>query len=170
MNERIGTNEITALKKSFPLARLGGALGAAALIFTLSSPAQSGGPFSLAWSTIDGGGGLSSGGQFTLQGTIGQPDASPSAGGNFKLEGGFWSGVSLWQTPGAPTLKIKLIPGGLAVLSWPVSASGFTLEYRSSLSSGQWSAAANPVADTATEHTVTVPAAGVMKCYRLAHP
>ncbi len=57
--------------------------------------AQSGGPYELSWSTIDGGGGRSSGGQYTLLGTIGQPDAAYSAGGDYELLGGFLPGGPL---------------------------------------------------------------------------
>ena len=57
--------------------------------------AQSGGPYVLDWSTIDGGGGRISGGQYALTGTIGQPDAAYSAGGNYELLGGFWPGGPL---------------------------------------------------------------------------
>jgi len=132
--------------------------------------AQSGGPFALKWSTIDNGGGTSSGGQFSLNGTIGQPDAGTLAGGQFKVEGGFWSGITLLQTPAAPILKLKLVGGGQAVISWPVSVTGFTLQESLAASEGIWNATPQAVADTATEHTVTVPAAGVMKCYRLKNP
>jgi hypothetical protein len=142
-------------------------LAALILLPTLTS-AQSGGSFALSWSTIDGGGGTSSGGQFALSGTIGQPDAGVLTGGNFKLEGGFWSGITLVQATGAPILKIKLIGGGLAVLSWPVSVTGFTLEETATVAQpNSWSATPQSVVDTATEHTVTVPAVGVIKCYRL---
>jgi hypothetical protein len=129
--------------------------------------AQSGGQFDLSWSTIDGGGGTSSGGQFQLSGTIGQPDAGRLAGGRFKLEGGFWSGFTVQQTAGAPMLKIKLLSNGQAILSWPVGVSGFTLEECPALNSGVWTTTLQSVADTATEHTVTVPASGLIKCYRL---
>jgi hypothetical protein len=132
--------------------------------------AQSGGPFTLNWSTIDNGGGTSRGGQFAVSGTIGQPDAGTLAGGQFRLEGGFWSGITLVQTPGAPMLKIKMIGGGLAVVSWPISVNGFTLEESPAASNGAWNAAPQAIVDTATEHTVTVPAAGVLKCYRLKNP
>ena len=130
--------------------------------------AQSGGSFSLSWSTIDGGGGTSSAGKYQVMGTIGQPDAGVLSGGNFKLQGGFWSGITLEQTSGAPILKIKLIGGGLAVLSWPVSVTGFTLEETPTVAQpNNWSATPQSIVDTATEHTVTVPAVGVIKCYRL---
>jgi hypothetical protein len=51
---------------------------------------QTGGPYVLEWSTMDGGGGVSSGGQYVLTGTIGQADAAYSAGGQYELLGGFW--------------------------------------------------------------------------------
>lgn len=58
--------------------------------------AQSGGIYTLTWSTLDGGGagaGASSGGAYTVAGTIGQPDASATSllGGAYSLLGGFWS-------------------------------------------------------------------------------
>ena len=64
-------------------------------IFSVSASGQTGGPYVLEWSTIDGGGGQSSGGQYVLTGTIGQPDAASSAGGNYELLGGFWPGGPL---------------------------------------------------------------------------
>ena len=65
-------------------------------VFLISSaPAQTGGPYQLTWSTIDGGGGRSSGGPYVLTGTIGQPDAAYSAGGQYELLGGFWPGGPL---------------------------------------------------------------------------
>jgi len=56
---------------------------------------QTGGPYELTWSTIDGGGGQSSGGQYVLTGTIGQPDADWSSAGDYELLGGFWPGGPL---------------------------------------------------------------------------
>ena len=54
--------------------------------------AQSGGSYTLTWSTLDGGGGMASAsGAYALDGTIGQPDASNTlSGGNYGLTGGFW--------------------------------------------------------------------------------
>jgi len=129
--------------------------------------AQTGGQFDLSWSTIDAGGGTSGGGQFSVSGTYGQPDAGVLAGGDFVLQGGFWCGVSLVQTAGAPTLKIKLTPNGLAVLSWPLGVSGFSLQENPNLSNPMWIATPQAVVDTATEHTVTVPAGGLIKFFRL---
>jgi len=136
------------------------------LLLPVLAHAQSGGQFDLSWSTIDGGGGTSSGGQFTVSGTAGQPDAGTLTGGQFSVTGGFWSFLSVVQTPGAPLLKIKLV-GTNAVVSWPLSVSGFVLQETTNLKSGPWSATPQSVVDTATEHTVTVPASGVVKVFRL---
>ena len=134
----------------------------------LSLAAAAHAQFSISWFTLDGGGGTSAGGPFVLSGTLGQPEAAPIlAGGAFKLEPGFWNGVSVQQTPGAPTLKIQLVANGLAVLSWPASVTGFVLEETTSAGMpDSWTNTLQPMADTATEHTVTVPTSG-NKCFRL---
>jgi hypothetical protein len=62
------------------------------VLLPCSAPAQTGGPYELSWSTIDGGGGQASGGPYVLTGTIGQPDAAYSSGGDYELLGGFWPG------------------------------------------------------------------------------
>src|ERR1043166_1013441 len=130
------------------------------------SEAQSNGQFNLSWSTIDGGGGTSSGGQFSVTGTAGQPDASsPLTSGQFSVAGGFWSFLSVVQTPGAPLLKIKLA-GTNAVVSCPLSASDFSLQETTNMLT-PWSSTPQPIVDTATEHTITVPAKGVLKVFRL---
>ena len=49
---------------------------------------------SVAWWTVDGGGGRSSGSAYTLQGTAGQPDAGRASGGDYALIGGFWAAPS----------------------------------------------------------------------------
>jgi hypothetical protein len=143
-----------------------GAMCALGALLTATARAQSGGQFDLSWHTIDGGGGTSSAGQFTVSGTAGQPDAGTLAGGQFNLTGGFWSFLSVVQTPGAPLLKIKLV-GTNAVVSWPLSVAGFSLQETTNLKSGPWSTTPQSVVDTATEHTVTVPAQGVVKVFRL---
>lgn len=51
--------------------------------------------FTIAWHTVDGGGGLSSGSSLSVGGTIGQPDAGvPMQGGRFSVRGGFWEGLA----------------------------------------------------------------------------
>jgi len=61
------------------------------LFGSLNAYGQSGGPYDLSWSTIDGGGGTSSGGDYVLSGTVGQPDAGTMSGGDYELQGGFWT-------------------------------------------------------------------------------
>jgi hypothetical protein len=134
-------------------------------VFALASALSGQAQYAIDWFTI-GGGGMSSGGVYTLVGTIGQPNAGSSTGGNYTLAGGFRSGVTVLQTPGAPLLQIKLLAGNQVVISWPANVTGFILEYTTNLGSGEWSAEPAPVVDTATEHTVTVTALGY-KCYRL---
>ncbi len=98
-----------------------------ALLFLVLVPAlalaQSGGPYDLSWSTIDGGGHtFSAGGSYELGGTAGQADAGLMSGGNYELSAGFWlcvtaevaaagiatSGatVTLTWTAGEPTANI----------------------------------------------------------------
>ena len=142
---------------------------AVTLTLAISAHAQSGGRFNITSSTIDAGGGTSRGGQFALSGTLGQPDAAPplvSTNGRFQLEPGFWSGVTVLQTPGAPVLRIRLVTADKAIVSWPVSVTGFALEACADLSSGVWTPVNDSVADTATEHTVSVSASG-NRCFRL---
>ena len=55
---------------------------------------------SIAWHSIDGGGGVSAGGPFTVAGTVGQPDAGTMSGGHFSLSGGFWNSSAGGATPG----------------------------------------------------------------------
>lgn len=144
-------------------------IGAASFVFVATGHAQSGGPYHLSWSTLGGGGGISRGGQFAMSGSV-QPEAGTLSGGKFKIEGGFWSGITLIESTGTdgPLLKIRLTRGGLAVLSWPLSASDYILEEAAgAVPPTRWSRAPQAVVETATEYTVTVPAAGVMKYYRL---
>ncbi len=63
------------------------------LLLPSITSAQSGSPYMLTWSTIDGGGGMGQTGSlsYTLGGTLGQPDAGPVlVGGGYALIGGFW--------------------------------------------------------------------------------
>src|SRR5262245_59786856 len=81
--------------------------------------------FSIDWSKIAGGSGTSTGGVFSVTGTIGQPDAGPTlSGGNFSLTGGFWSLISVVQTPGAPLLTI-IRSNNTVTVSWPSPSTGF---------------------------------------------
>jgi hypothetical protein len=76
-----------AVKQTFPLILFAGILLVLLSGATFAQEAQ----LSLAWWTVDGGGGTSSGGEYILSGTSGQPDAGVLTNGEFKLEGGFWA-------------------------------------------------------------------------------
>jgi hypothetical protein len=95
----------------------------------LSASAQS---YNIDWYKMAGGGGTSSNGPYSLSGTIGQLDASGAmTGGNYSLTGGFWSLVSVVQTPGAPTLYISL--SGKTVTVYWQNVSGWTLHQNNNL-------------------------------------
>ena len=100
--------------------------------------AQSGGPWSISSSTLDGGGGRSTGGAWTLTGTIGQPDAAATkaTGGSFALQGGFWPGVAPSPsivTGDGPVLTINAA-GALQVnIGWPAGAAGWQLQSATTL-------------------------------------
>src|ERR1022692_329886 len=88
--------------------------------------------YSIPWYKVAGGGGTSTGGTYSVSGTIGQPDASSvMTGGNYSLTGGFWALYAL-QTPGAPLLTITYV-GNQAIVSWPPSAIGWTLQTNANL-------------------------------------
>jgi hypothetical protein len=94
--------------------------------------------YSIDWYKIAGGGGTSTGATYQVTGTIGQHDASGAmTGGSYSLTGGFWSLVSVVQTPGAPLLTITYA-GNQAVVSWPASVTGFTLQTNTDLANGTW--------------------------------
>jgi hypothetical protein len=123
-------------------------------------------PFTVDWFTVDGGGGTSAGGIYSVSGTIGQPDAGAMSGGGFALTSGLWSLYDTAQPP--PPLRLTIRRAGAnAVLSWPVAVTGFTLEYTTQVGSGLWTTETTSVVDTATEHTVTVPANAGRRFYRL---
>jgi hypothetical protein len=145
-------------------------LALAALTFSLR--AQSDGPFEIKSSVIAGGGAVSRSvdDHFALVGTIGQHEAAPalkSPDQHFTLEPGFWHGITLVQTPGAPELKIRAGEPGFVILSWPLAVEGFQLQSCADLAAGQWQNVAAITIDTKAEHTVTVPANEQIRLYRL---
>ena len=106
----------------------------AMLLLTLTSRAQN---YSIDWYKVSGGGGASTGGTYQVTGTIGQPDASGAlGGGSYSVTGGFWSLYAV-QTPGAPLLTITHI-GNQAIVSWPPSVTGWTLQTNANLATPTW--------------------------------
>jgi len=106
----------------------------ALLLLALTAHAQS---YSIDWYKIAGGGGTSTGGTYQVSGTIGQPDASGAVtGGNYSLTGGFWALYAV-QAPGAPLLTITYF-GNQAIVSWPPSVTGWTLQTNANLATPTW--------------------------------
>ncbi len=117
---------------------------------------------SIAWWSVEGGGGTSRGGVFELNGSMGQPDAGPvMQGGVFQITGGFW--VAL-QIPNGPLLSLTII-GDEVILTWPLTATGWTLESSATLAPEPWVPVSQPVQDTATDHTVTLPLTDAPKMF-----
>ena len=80
--------------------------GAALLAAASIARAQTGGPYSLIWSTIDGGGEMfSAGGSYTLGGTIGQADAGDLPGRATAAPAG--SGRARHRRPATPTATTR---------------------------------------------------------------
>ena len=114
-----------------------GALTYFCFLLSAFSFRASGQSYSIDWYKVAGGGGTSTGGVYSVSGTIGQPDASGAmTGGNYSLTGGFWSLYAV-QTPGAPLLTITY-SGNQAIVSWPPSATGWTLQTNNNLAMGSW--------------------------------
>jgi hypothetical protein len=127
--------------------------------------------YSLEWFTVDGGGGTSTGGGYSLSGTIGQPDAGGAmTGGNFTLTGGFWSFLSVVQTPGAPALNIALTTTNTALIWWPSPSSGWTLLQNTNLATTNWVAAPETVQDNGSIKFIIVNPPTAQRFYRLYKP
>jgi hypothetical protein len=133
------------------------------LLFPALSHAQT---YSIGWHKIAGGGGTSAGTNggnvYSLSGTIGQQDASTAmTGGNYSLTGGFWSLYAV-QTPGAPILTITYA-NNQAIVSWPASAIGWTLQTNGNLSTTNWV----NYAGTIVNNALTNPITGAQMFFRL---
>jgi len=99
------------------------------------SSAQS---YSIDWFKISGGGGTGAGGSFRVSGTIGQSEAGTAlSGGQYSVVGGFWSPISVIQTPGAPRLSISYA-GSQAIVSWPLLSTGWTLQTNGNPATATW--------------------------------
>ncbi len=122
-------------------------------VFCFSASAQ----LSIDWYKVAGGGGTSTGGVYAVSGTIGQPDAGPTmSGGNFSLTGGFWSLISVVQTPGAPLLTITRSNNTVTV-SWPSPSTGFVLQQNNNANNvAGWSTFGGTINDNGTIKSMTI--------------
>jgi hypothetical protein len=138
----------------------------ALLLAPIVAPAQS---YTIDWYKIAGGGGTSTGGVYAVSGTIGQPDASGAmTGGNYSMTGGFWSLISVVQTPGAPPLTITR-SGNHVIVSWPSPSTGWTLQQNSSLAAANWTASSG-IADDGTNKSLTFTSPAGNLFFRLKSP
>lgn len=105
------------------------------LLVALAASSAAAQTYSIDWYKVSGGGGTSTGGTYSVSGTIGQHDAGgPVSGGNYSLTGGFWSLISVVQTPGLPNLTITQ-SGNSVKVSWPNTGS-YTLQQTANLAAG----------------------------------
>ena len=128
------------------------------------------GGYGMSWTVVAGGGSGAAAAAFALHGTVGQPAAGPALGGNCSVAAGFWAteyavvqvtGVRLTLTRSGPNV----------VLSWPVSAAGYTLQSTGELKvRATWGAVSQAVVVVGSQNTVAVPATQARQFFRLAHP
>lgn len=130
------------------------------LLTTVHAHSQS---YAINWYKIAGGGDTSTGGVYSVSGTIGQQDAGgPMVSGSYSLTGGYWSLISVAQTPGAPLLAITLNPQLSAVtISWVSSGGSFTLQSNGDLATSNWLDYGGTVSSDGGTNSITVsPTAG----------
>lgn len=115
------------------------------------------------------GGGTSTGGTYQVSGTIGQPDAGgPMSGGSYSLTGGFWSLISLVQTPGLPDLTITHI-GNSVIVSWPNTGS-YSLQQNANLASaGGWTTSGYSITLNNGTNSITISPPTGRLFFRLQH-
>ena len=126
--------------------------------------------YSIDWYKIAGGGGTSTGATYQVTGTIGQPDAGGAmSGGTYSLTGGFWSLISVVQTPGAPTLTITQSGNTVKVL-WPYPSTGWTLQQNSNLAvPANWTPSGG-ISNDGVNNFITIPSPTGNLFFRLQHP
>ena len=105
--------------------------------------------------------------------TLTLTNAQPTNSGNYSVQaengGGFWQYSSpAVLTVTAPSLTARL-SGTNIVLSWPVAASGYTLESSANFGTNSWTAVTLPVVTNSSAITTTVPVSGPKQFYRLHH-
>jgi hypothetical protein len=119
--------------------------------------------YTINWSKIAGGSGTSTGGTYRVSGTIGQPDAGLTmTNGQYSLVGGFWSIITVVQTPGAPLLTVSYSTQPPTVtISWSLTATNYVLQQNSDLNTLNWTPVGLPVSTNGTTLSVTIsPPAG----------
>ena len=144
----------------------------ASSLLALAALTTSAQTYAVDWYKIAGGGGTSTGGVYSVSGTIGQHDAGgPMTGGSYSLTGGFWSLISVVQTPGTPLLTITLNPPFSTVtISWPSSGGSFTLQTNGNLATSNWVDYGGTVYNAAGTNSITVSPSADNLFFRLKFP
>jgi len=141
------------------------------MLLVFSAVLVHGQDYSLDWFTIDGGGGTSTGGVYSVSGTIGQPDVGPPlSGGSYSVVGGFWSLLSVVQTPGAPVISITFTATNSVVVSWPSPSTGFVLQQNTDLNTTSWVGPSETLNDNGTSKFIIVNLPAGNRFYRLFKP
>ncbi len=126
--------------------------------------------YSIDWHKISGGGGTSTGGTYAVNGTIGQPDAGgPMTGGSYSLTGGFWSLISVVQTPGLPNLTITFVGPNSVKVSWP-DIGTYTLQQNSNLAGGSWTTSGYTITTSNGTNSITITPPTGNLFFRLKNP
>ena len=131
---------------------------AAALSILIATVAHAQAP-ALPGGRIVAGGGAFQGQGYSITGAIAQHDAhAASSGGSYRLSGGFYAAYAVLQTSGAPHLTLTFEAGN-ARLTWPATATGWVLEWNSTLAPTGWQAVEPPpqVHDSFYLATVSAP-------------
>jgi hypothetical protein len=136
----------------------------------LAAAAPAFGQYEIRWYTIDAGGGASTGAVYSITGTIGQPDAGVMHGAGYGLTGGFWSQISVLQTPGAPTLTITLTRSNTVFVAWPSPELGWELQQSSSPDSLNWIEPPETIGDNGSTRFIIVNPPAENRFYRLIGP
>jgi hypothetical protein len=126
--------------------------------------------YTIDWYKIAGGGGTSTGGTYQVTGTIGQPDASGAlTGGGYSVTGGFWSIISVVQTPGVPNLII--VPNGAnsVKILWPNTGS-YTLQQNGNIATTNWSTSAYAITNGFGTNFCTISPPTGNLFFRLSNP
>jgi len=90
--------------------------------------------FDVSWWTVDGGGGVSSGGGFEVTGTIGQPDAASRLLSEcWSVDPGFLGEYAVVATPGAPTLRVRLLNASYVRVSFNPGCGDWVLQRAAAL-------------------------------------
>jgi hypothetical protein len=91
------------------------------------------------------------------------------SGGSYSLTGGFWSLISVVQTPGAPTLTIQFLNPTTIKVFWPYPSTGWTLQQNFDLKTTNWSSSGG-VSNDGTNNSVTISSPTGNLFFRLQYP